>query len=129
MCPLPGVALPKQFHPHDLPPPMQALLDTIASMDMPQDAQRLFHGRGGRYPGCEQWTLDAYPPVWVVTSFLPVEESELATLQTALQARWAQIAPGQPLNWVFQQRLEGRAETRLMAGNVPEPHVVSERGA
>src|SRR5450830_1498076 len=108
---------------------MQALLDTIATMDMPQDARRLFHGRGGRYPGCEQWTLDAYPPVWVVTSFMPVSDSELATLQTALQARWEQIAPGQPLNWVFQQRLEGRAETRLMAGSVPEPHEVTEAGA
>jgi len=108
---------------------MQALLDTIATLDMPSDARRLFHGRGGCYPGSEQWTLDAYPPVWVVTSFLPVSEDELARLQAALQARWDQIAPGQALNWVFQQRLEGRAETRLMAGSVPEPHVVTERGA
>src|SRR5450830_520546 len=28
-----------------------------------------------------------------------------------------------------QQRLEGRAETRLMAGSVPEPHEVTEAGA
>ena len=42
---------------------MQPLLDAIAAMSLPTDARRIFHGRGGRYPGCEQWTLDAYPPV------------------------------------------------------------------
>ena len=50
---------------------MQPLLDAIAAMPLPTDACRIFHGRGGRFPGCEQWTLDAYPPVWVLTSFLP----------------------------------------------------------
>jgi 23S rRNA (cytosine1962-C5)-methyltransferase len=113
---------------------MQALLDTIAAMPLPTDALRVFHGRGGLFPGCEQWVLDAYPPVWVLTSFAPATEDELATIGTALQARWAQIAPpGEPLNWVFQQRgealrLEGRSQTRLMAGAVPEPHTVSEAG-
>ena len=108
---------------------MQALLDAIATMDRPTDAQRLFHGRGGLHPGCEHWTLDAYPPVWVLTSFAPVTEADLATVGEALQTRWAQIAPGEPLNWVFQSRAEARSETRLMAGSVPEPHVVTEDGA
>lgn len=108
---------------------MQALLDAIATMDRPTDAQRIFHGRGGLHPGCEHWTLDAYPPVWVLTSFAPVSEADLATVGDALQARWAQIAPGEPLNWVFQSRAEARSETRLMAGSVPDPHVVTEDGA
>ncbi len=108
---------------------MQALLDAIATMRMPQDAQRLFHGRGGAFPGCEQWTLDAYPPVIVLTSFLPVDDDTLAVLHDKLSARWAEIAPDQALNWVFQYRHEARAETRLMAGQVPEPHVVTEQGA
>jgi len=108
---------------------MQALLDSIATMVMPTDAQRLFHGRGGLYPGCEAWTLDAYPPVWVLTRFGEASDNELATVSAALAARQAQIAPDQPLNWIFQSRHEGRSETRLMAGSVPEPHVVSERGA
>ena len=108
---------------------MQALLDAIATLERPTDAQRLFHGRGGLHPGCERWTLDAYPPVWVLTSFAPVTEAEIATVGEALQARWAQIAPGEPLNWVFQSRAEARSETRLMAGSVPEPHVVTEDGA
>lgn len=108
---------------------MQALLQAIATMDMPLDAQRIFHGRGGLYPGSEQWVLDAFPPAWVLTSFGPVTDEALATIQAALTARWQQLAPDQPLNWVFQCRHEGPAETRLMAGEVPQPHVVSEQGA
>ena len=109
---------------------MQALLDAIAALSLPTDAQRIFHGRGGLYPGCEQWSLDAYPPVWVLTSFAPVTDSALATIGAALEQRWLQIAPdGAPLNWVFQHRYEGGADTRLMAGSVPDPHVVSEQGA
>ena len=113
---------------------MQALLDAIATMPLPTDAQRIFHGRGGLYPGCEAWTLDVFPPVFVLTSFAPATEAQLDAVGAALQARWAQLAPGQALNWVFQHRgealrLEGRSDTRLMAGSVPEPHVVTEDGA
>ena len=116
---------------------MQPLLDAIAQMPLPTDAQRIFHGRGGLYPGCEHWTLDTFPPVFVLTSFLPateVTEQQLATIGAALAARWQQLAPGEPLNWVFQcrspaLRQQGRSETQLMAGSVPEPHVVTEQGA
>lgn len=108
---------------------MQALLDAIARMDRPTDARRIFHGRGGLHPGCEHWALDAFPPVFVLTSFQPVPDADLAAVHEALARRWADIAPGEPLNWVFQCRHEGRPDTRLMAGEVPDPHVVSERGA
>lgn len=108
---------------------MQALLDAIAAMPLPVEAQRIFHGRGGLWPGCEPWTLDAYPPVLVLTSFAPASDAQLAAVDAALQARWHRIAPGQPLNWVFQQRGAGRADTRPMAGSVPDPHVVTEAGA
>ncbi len=113
---------------------MQALLDAIATMPLPTDAQRVFHGRGGLFSGCEQWVLDAYPPVLVLTSFAPASDAELETIGAALQTRWSQIAPaGQLLNWVFQHRgealrIEGRSETRLMAGAVLDPHVVTEAG-
>lgn len=107
---------------------MQALLQAIATMDLPTDARRIFHGRGGLYPGCEQWALDAYAPVLLLTSFKPVADEELATIGAALEERWQQIGAGAPLNWVFQCRHEGQSETRLMAGSVPEPHVVTENG-
>ena len=106
---------------------MQALLDAIAQFEMPTDASRIFHGRGGRYPGCEHLVLDAFPPVLVLTSFQPLEEAALAAVGEALQARWAHIGGNQPLNWVYQMRQPGaKAETRLMAGCVPEPHTVTE---
>lgn len=108
---------------------MQALLDAIARMDRSTDARRIFHGRGGLHPGCEHWALDAFPPVFVLTSFQPVPDADLATVHDALARRWADIAPGEALNWVFQCRHDGRPDTRRMAGDVPDPHVVSERGA
>lgn len=108
---------------------MQALLDTIAQANRPTDAQRVFHGRGGRHPGCEHWTLDAYPPVWLLTSFAAVGDDDVARVQTALAQRWADIAPNEPLNLVFQTRIDGRSETRLLSGSVPDPHVVTEAGA
>jgi len=111
------------------PSAMQPLLDAIASAALPSDAQRIFHGRGGLHAGCEHWALDVYPPVWVLTSFQPATEEELAAIGSALEQRWAQIAPGQPLNWVYQCRHEGQAVTRVMAGAVPEPHWVNEEGA
>jgi len=107
---------------------MQALLHAIATMALPTDAQRVFHGRGGLHPGCEHLALDAFPPVMVLTSFQPVSEDELATVGAALSARWSQIAANQPLNWVYQCRAEGHLETRLMSGTVPDPHVVTENG-
>jgi len=107
---------------------MQALLSAITTMALPTEAQRIFHGRGGLHAGCEQWALDAFPPVFLLTSFAPASAAELAAVQAALAARWQDLAPGQALNWVYQCRHEGQAETRLMAGSVPAPHVVSEQG-
>jgi 23S rRNA (cytosine1962-C5)-methyltransferase len=109
--------------------PFQALLDAIATIELPTEAQRIFHGRGGLFPGCEQWALDYFTPVWLLTSFQPVSDEELALIQTALAQRWAQIAPGQTFNLVLQTRDDARAETRLLAGEVPDPHVVQAQGA
>jgi 23S rRNA (cytosine1962-C5)-methyltransferase len=107
---------------------MQPLLDTIATLERPQDAQRVFHGRGGLHPGCEHLALDAFPPAWLLTSFQPLTEAQIGAVGDALAARWAQIAPGEPLCWLLQVRHGGRTETRLMAGAVPDPHVVNEDG-
>ncbi len=109
--------------------PLQALLSTIASLPLPGDAQRFFHGRGGLHPGAEQWALDVYPPVWLLTGFAPTTDVELAAIGLALQQRWQQLAPDQPLNWVYQCRHEGRTTTQRMAGAVPAPHTVTEDGA
>lgn len=106
---------------------MQALLDAIARMDRPTEAGRIFHGRGGLHPGCEQWALDAFPPVLLLTSFRAMTDEEVGAVSEALTARWAQL-DASPLTWVLQLRDGGQTETRLMAGAVPEPHEVTEDG-
>ncbi len=108
---------------------MQALLNAIAVMAHPVHAQRIFHGRGGRFPGCEQWALDAFPPVFLLTSFEAATELELGRIHAALATRWQDLSPTLPLNLVYQFRDEGRSETRLMAGSVPEPHLVTEQNS
>jgi 23S rRNA (cytosine1962-C5)-methyltransferase len=108
---------------------MQALLDTIATMDIPADAQRLFHGRGGLHAGCEHLALDIYPPALLLTSFEPLSEEALLQVDQALQTRWSALARQDELTWVYQCRQAVRTETRLMRGTVPDPHVVSEDGA
>ncbi|WP_395027069.1 class I SAM-dependent methyltransferase [Comamonas odontotermitis] len=108
---------------------MNALLDAIAAMPVCKDAQRLFHGRGGLHPGCEHLSLDIFPPAIVLTSFAPLEGSDLQTIGDALQARWQQIHPGEPLIWVYQCRALGAAQTRLVQGSLPDPHTVAEDGA
>jgi 23S rRNA (cytosine1962-C5)-methyltransferase len=107
---------------------MQALLDAIATVALPLDARRVFHGRGGLHPGCAHWTLDAYPPCWVLTSFQPVPASDVAAVQAALTTRWRELAPGEPLNLVFQLRDEARTDTHVLCGAVPDPHDVLEAG-
>lgn len=108
---------------------MQALLQCIANAVMPTDALRLFHGRGSLYPGSEAWTLDAFPPVWLITHHGQTTPDERAELTAALRARQAQAAPNAPLNAVLQTRFEGRSETTVLLGSVPEPHTVTEDGA
>ena len=108
---------------------MQALLDAIQHMPRPLDATRIFHGRGGMHPGCEHLSLDAFPPAIVLTSFAELDEASIAAIGQALEARWADIAPGEPLNWVLQIRLVGgQGSTQVMSGSVPDPHVVTEAG-
>ena len=70
---------------------MEALLNAIGTLEIPTDAQRIFHGRGGLFPGCEHWVLDAFPPVFVLTSFQPVTDEALALIHTALSERWQQL--------------------------------------
>lgn len=108
---------------------MQALLDAIAQLQTPTDACRIFHGRGGRHPGCEHLVLDAFPPALVLTSFQPLTEAAIQTIGHALETRWQTLGTQQPLTWVLQTRQPaGKTETRLMSGTLPEPHIVTEAG-
>ncbi len=109
---------------------MQHLAQAIAAMPVCHEATRLFHGRGGLYPGEEHWTLDAFPPALLLTSFRPLADDVLADIGGLLQARWSALQAPDPLTWLYQCRQAGAAsETRLMAGSVPDPHTVMEADA
>jgi len=83
-------------------------------------------------------TLDYFHPVWLLTSFVELRDADLSRYHEALSDCWDRIAPpgNGSLTWVYQYRAPtnalldtpGRAETRLMAGEVPEPHIVTEDG-
>jgi len=116
--------------PHITADGQRALLGAIELMTLSTDACRIFHGRGGVYPGCEHLTLDWFPPVLLLTSFKELQKDEVASYGTALSDRWSLLSqPDNPINWIYQCRDSSgpqRANTQLMAGEVPEPHIVSE---
>ncbi|MGI2260349.1 class I SAM-dependent methyltransferase [Shewanella sp. GXUN23E] len=107
---------------------MQAFIEYLDSISLPADSGRLFHGRGGRFGGSEHLCLDWFAPVLLLTSFRELPEQELASLQQSLTAFWTRVAAAQPFNLVYQYRAGGQTQTRLLAGEVPERHVVTENG-
>ena len=108
---------------------MQSFIQALATIELGDDAVRLFHGRGGHYSGCEHLCLDWFTPVLLLTSFTPLADDDLATCQQAIAARWQAIRPDSQLNLVYQYRSAGETFTQVLQGEVPEPHIVSENGA
>ncbi|MGE6434396.1 class I SAM-dependent methyltransferase [Shewanella baltica] len=108
---------------------MQSFIQALATIELGDDAVRLFHGRGGHYSGCEHLCLDWFAPVLLLTSFTPLADDDLATCQQAIAERWQAIRPDSQLNLVYQYRSAGETFTQVLQGEVPEPHIVSENGA
>ncbi|MCS6160592.1 class I SAM-dependent methyltransferase [Shewanella baltica] len=108
---------------------MQSFIQALATIELGDDAVRLFHGRGGHYAGCEHLCLDWFAPALLLTSFTPLADDDLATCQQAIAARWQAIRPESQLNLVYQYRSAGETFTQVLQGEVPEPHIVSENSA
>lgn len=108
---------------------MQSFIQALATIELGDDAVRLFHGRGGHFAGCEHLCLDWFAPVLLLTSFTPLADDDLATCQQAIAAYWQAIRPDSQLNLVYQYRSAGETFTQVLQGEVPEPHIVSENGA
>ncbi|WP_298769849.1 class I SAM-dependent methyltransferase [uncultured Shewanella sp.] len=108
---------------------MQLFLEALQKIKWDQDVARLFHGRGGRYIGCEHLCLDWFNPVLLLTSFKPLTNDELALIIDGITQRWQTLVPNEPLNLVYQYRSGGKTMTESIAGSVPEPHIVAENGA
>lgn len=107
---------------------MQAFVEQLNHLSLPADSGRIFHGRGGLYPGAEHLCLDWFAPVLLLTSFKPLEDESLTKLTDAVTTFWQRVGQGQPLNLVFQYRAGGQTETQVIAGEVPWQHVVEENG-
>ncbi len=62
----------------------------------PPMPQRIFHGRGAATRAASTGCWNAYPPVLVLTSFLPATdetEAQLAAIGQALAERWDDAGP------------------------------------
>lgn len=105
---------------------MQLFLEAITDLIPGDECGRLFHGRGGRYPGSEHLCLDWFAPVVLLTAFKPLTPEELALVTERLQLRWQAL--GLALNLVYQYRAAGQTRTELIAGEIPEPHLANELG-
>ncbi|MCE9679560.1 class I SAM-dependent methyltransferase [Shewanella sp. AS1] len=107
---------------------MQLFVEALQKMSLGEEAERLFHGRGGMYSGCEHLCLDWFPPVLLLTSFKAISDDDVAYLSDAINRRFIS-ADGESLNIVFQHRCAGQTQTELLQGQVPESHYVIENGA
>ena len=119
-----------------------ALIDAIDRMDLSADdgVRRIFHGRGGLYPGYEHLTLDWYPPVLLLTSFQNITDDELNNWKDAIERRWREcfsVEKDDPMNQdtthtgvnlVYQSRAHAPTATSLLSGIVPGQHIVQENG-
>lgn len=118
-----------------------ALLNSIKSFHQPPstsvaDACRIFHGRGGLYPGAEHLTLDYYAPVFLLTSFgVELEENELDSYCSALCETSLGVneedgddSLRHEVTIVYQCRggANTTTNTRLLRGTIPDPHIVTE---
>eukprot|EP00984_Skeletonema_dohrnii_P017924 scaffold8260_cov112-Skeletonema_dohrnii-CCMP3373.AAC.5 len=117
-----------------------SLLTSIKSFHQPPsssvaDACRIFHGRGGLHPGADHLTLDYYAPVFLLTSFgVELEENELESYCSALCETLDASeedddgnSQQHELTIVYQCRgANTTAETRLLCGTIPDPHIVTE---
>ena len=119
----------------DIEPALRALTDFFLAPSA--DSKRLFHGRGGCYPGLEGCVIDVFSPTVLVTFFDEPESGLLAKISAHIQARlpceyfdrlavqhrYLTSAPiqwliGEPLVDSFAQRGKTRFHLRYTRQNV-----------
>ena len=103
----------------------------IAALNaVPDEARRLFHGRGRRWPGLEQVTVDWLQGVLLVALFRAPEGAELAALQQMLLAlaespAWRQSGAHSLL---LQHRYLPDSPTEYLLGETVDEWLVRENG-
>lgn len=103
---------------------------TAALSSVPDEVRRLFHGRGRRWPGLEQVTVDWLQGVLLVALFRAPEGAELAALQQMLLAlaespAWRQSGAHSLL---LQHRYLPDSPTEYLLGEALDEWQVSENG-
>lgn len=96
----------------------------------PDEARRLFHGRGRCWPGLEQLTADWLQGVLLVSLFKPVEPDFDKSLRETLahvaaSAEWARRG-GHTV--ILQHRYTPEAGCEWLVGEATGPHVIVEDG-
>ena len=107
---------------------MQVLIDTCREklQATPQEARRLFHGRGHYYPGLEHLVVNWYPPCLHIGVY---GGSSLEALQPMLEPLLAQLDRHCAVEGVVIQFRDGRAtHSVIYRGQVPEDLLVLELG-
>jgi 23S rRNA (cytosine1962-C5)-methyltransferase len=113
-----------------------AAIDTLrqqlssALSAVPDEARRLFHGRGRRWPGLEQITVDWLQGVLLVALFREPDETELAALKQMLLAlsespAWRQSGAHSLL---LQHRYLPDSPSEYLLGETLDEWLVSEDG-
>jgi 23S rRNA (cytosine1962-C5)-methyltransferase len=103
---------------------------TSALGSVPDEARRLFHGRGRRWPGLEQVTVDWLQGVLLVSLFRQPDAAELTALQQMLRAlgqspAWRQSGAHSLL---LQHRYLPDSTTEYLLGEALDEWLVSENG-
>ena len=93
---------------------------------LPEDATRLFHGRGHCYEGLSFINIDWFAPVIWVVLYGDVEDA----LVEALAQMLSELAKQQPAIEAvsIQRRVKGRAQQDVVFGKMPEHCVAKEDG-
>ncbi|WP_119968361.1 class I SAM-dependent methyltransferase [Shewanella japonica] len=105
------------------------LTQALAQGQLSDELCRIFHGRGGRFEGLEHLCLDWFNPVLLLTSFKELNETNRNELIECITLVWQKYQSDLAFNLVFQYRNAGQTITEVVAGKVPEKHVVTENGA
>ncbi len=88
------------------------------------ESRRLFHGRGGTFPGLESIAVDWHPPVVLITLYSDLLEGELTALVKGLLATLGSSAEAAAL----QRRYLEDTPTEILHGKIPAEHFAREGG-
>jgi len=116
------------MHPQAIATLNEQLICTLSSL--PDEARRLFHGRGRRWAGLEHVTADWLQGVLLVALFREPGEAELAALKQMLMALTESPAwqASQAHTLLLQHRYLPESSTEFLLGEPIDEWLISENG-